>query len=117
MGMAKEMDTIERRDCRRIQFREPVQYQYKDPSQFGGWLACDISEGGIKVNMNDFVPLDTEISLQVPLANGKTIDCLGRVVWVQKLPFSDYYQAGLKFEVVDSIVEVQNDLHQYIESF
>ena len=115
--MEQEMDASERRNCRRVQFREPVQYQYKDPSQFGGWLACDISESGIKVNINDFVPLDAEFTLQVPLANGKIIDCLGRVVWVQKLPFSDCYHAGLKFEAVDSIAEVQNDLHQYIQSF
>jgi hypothetical protein len=106
----------ERRNCQRIKFAEPVQYQFKDPNLFGGSLACDISESGIRMNMNEYVALNTELTLHVQLPKGKVIDCIGRVVWTRKLPFMDRYQAGLELSGTEAVFDSKKEIHQYIES-
>ena len=94
------LDTIkeERRIFNRVECRKPVGFRLKDPSIFGGCLSSDISEGGIKVNLNEFVPLDTEFILEVKIATQEIVDCVARVVWIEKLAFMDRYQAGLEFK-------------------
>ena len=45
----------------------------------------------------EFIPLDTEILLQVQLPTGRTTEVQACVKWVQKYPHMDRYQAGLEF--------------------
>lgn len=90
-------NTEEKRLFRRVSCSQPVHFQFKDPSRFGGCLSRDLSEGGIQINLNDFVPLGTELILQIQLAPEKAVECVGRVVWVRGLPLMDRYQAGLEF--------------------
>ena len=109
-----ETNIYERRRFPRFPFREPIQYQLKNSHRFGGCLAGDISEGGIRVNFNDFIPLDTHIIVQVFLTMGRMVECIGRVVWVQKLPFSDRYQAGLEFIDSDSSAEAKKEIRHFV---
>ena len=111
-----EQTNIERRRHKRVAFREPVQYHLPIQSNHGGCLAADISEGGIRINFNDFVPLDSEMIFQVFLSATKAVRCVGRVMWVQKLPFSDRYQAGLKFSDDDATTDSNGKLRQFIGS-
>ena len=87
----------EKRLFRRVSCSQPVHFQFKDPAQFGGCLSRDLSEGGIQITSNDFVPLGSELVLQIQLATEKAVECVGRVVWVRGLPLMDRYQAGLEF--------------------
>ncbi len=87
----------EKRLFRRVSCGQPVHFQSKDPAQFGGCLSRDLSEGGIQINLNDFIPLGTELNLQIQLAPERAVECVGRVVWVRGLPLMDRYQAGLEF--------------------
>ena len=111
-----EETKMERRRSKRVTFREPVQYQFTTQSAYGGCLASDISEGGIKINFNNFVPLGAEMAFQIFVNSIKMVKCVGRVVWVQKFPFSDRYQVGLKFEDSDSMTDSRKELRQLIES-
>ena len=89
---------INRRKFNRTLLNESVRYQFKDPAQFGGSKACDISDGGIRININSFIPLNTELALEVQLPSKEVIKRVGKVVWVEKFRFSDRYQAGIEFE-------------------
>ena len=111
-----EQTGIDRRRHRRVEFREPVQYQLPSQNNYGGCLAADISAGGIRINFNDFVPLNAELVFQVFLNAVKSIRCVGRVVWVQKFPFSDRYQVGVQFRDDDATQESKKAIHQFIES-
>ena len=93
----EEVKTQDKRQFRRMIHSEPVQYQFKDPSQFGGCVSKDLSGGGVRILLNDFVPLNTELSLKIRLADGSIVECVGRVVWVEKSRFGETYQAGLDF--------------------
>ncbi|MDO8581168.1 MAG: PilZ domain-containing protein [Candidatus Omnitrophota bacterium] len=99
--MGESVESSDRRNNQRINFREPVQYQGKDLCFFGGTLSYDLSEGGIRLSLPDFIPLDTEIFLKIPLDREKVVDRTGRVVWVQKVLSMDRYQAGIRFERLD----------------
>ena len=95
----------------RFAHAEPVQFQFKDPNQFGGCLSRDLSEGGIRIRLNDFVPLETELMLKIRLADGNTVECSGRVVWIEKARFGEYYHAGLEFAGNESAKSLQKIIH------
>jgi len=109
-----ETPDSERRIAKRIILTEPVRYQLKDPRHFGGGLSCDISEGGVRITLSEFVPLGSEFSLQINLANGRMIEGLARVVWIQKSSIMDRYEAGLEF--LDPS-ESNSEISRYIESY
>ncbi len=107
---------VEKRRFRRVRFSEPVHYQLKETSRFGGCLSLDISEGGMKINFDDFIPLNTEIALQLKLTGiPRIIDLLGKVVWLQQVPFSERYHVGLRFEQSDHVSH--EEIREYIRSY
>ena len=111
----EENPRVEKRKTIRAKFSDAINYQFKDTNDFGGCLAYDISEGGIKIAFNDFVPVNTEMILQMKLRNiPKVIDVTGRVVWAQRIPFSDRYQVGLQFTKTDPIS--QGEIRSYVRS-
>ena len=112
---AGEIKTVERRRYNRIEFRQAIQFQSKDPALGGGSLSCDLSEGGVRVDMYDFVPLDAELTLQIRLAVEKVIKYIGRVVWIRKFPFADRYQVGLEFSRDETFLAAKRQLHEFIE--
>ncbi len=109
----------EKRRNQRVRFQEAVDFQIKDTPHVAGSLACDLSEGGIKINLNDFVPLNTEIDLTLFFNKEPNIITLsGKVVWIRQIPFSERYQLGLEFigNDPDSISESAKEVHRYIQS-
>ena len=74
-------------------------FSFKDPAIFGGCLSCDLSEGGVRVRVGRFIPLNTELSLKIRLANENIVECVGRVAWVEKIRFGDDYMVGLDISV------------------
>ena len=110
----EKIEGHERRRHKRLKFSESVQFQHRDPSQYGGCLSKDISEGGIRLNFSDFVPIDTELVLSVNLAKDKMIDCMGRVVWVERVPFSEQYHVGIEFTESDSLFDSRQEIHKMI---
>ena len=94
----EEKDRMEKRKFKRARFPEAVSYQLKDRNDFGGCLACDIGEDGMCLNFNDFVPIDTEVIIQIKLPqNSRVVDVTGRVIWLKQVPYSDRFQVGLQF--------------------
>ncbi len=108
-------DYGEKRKCTRIRFGEPIDFHVKDGSRYGSGLTRDLSEGGLKLTFNDFVALNTEFNLQFRLGNNEFVECLGRVVWIEKLPFAEQYQAGLEFIGEETKFNSQTRIHQFIQ--
>lgn len=87
----------EKRQFKRSLLKTPVQFFLKNESQSSGSTACDISTDGMRIRVFDFIPMDAELTLQVQLKNDRCVGLRGRIVWIQRIPFSEYYEAGLKF--------------------
>jgi hypothetical protein len=95
MGLVKESSPVynsnqrDKRNFERVHLAQPVRVQFKEPGQFSGTLSCDLSEGGIRLHMNEFIPIGTELILTIQLADDRIEECPCRVVWVQKNRFVD----------------------------
>ncbi len=100
----------------RQQFREAVQFQMKEPQQLGWCLGCDISEGGLRIHFENFVPLNTEMIVWVKLPSGRILGLSGRVVWANQIPHSDYYHLGLKFTENQPSEATKQEFQRYFQS-
>jgi len=112
--LVEEYNESEKRNFLRFRLAQPVRVQFKDPAQFSGSLSCDLSEGGVRLQMNDFIPLGTELTLTIQLEDDRIVECPCRVVWVQKNRFADRYQAGLEFVETDSMPDSQRRIHTFL---
>ena len=109
MMESEEISSTEKRAFLRIPFREPVQYQLKGMDRWQGCLSYDIAEGGIRINVDDFIPLHKEVRIQVKLKN-TVVDLTGYVSWMQQIPYGERYQVGLKFGENQLGLNLENDL-------
>ena len=109
------MEPAEKRRYSRIELRQPVQFQSTNYALERGSLSCDLSEGGVRVDTYDFLPLGTELTLHIRLAVEKIVEYVGRVVWVRKFPFADRYQVGLEFSGDKTFLAAKRQLHEFIE--
>lgn len=108
--------TAEKRKFDRYNHKEPVEILFKGRGVPAGSLSGDLSGGGVRVFINDFMPLNEEVALQVKLADGRVIECGARVVWIRKNRFNDSYQAGLEFTGDRSVVNVQRMISGYLQT-
>lgn len=110
------LETSNRRIFKRFDLKEPVQIRFKDAEFSSGCLGFDVSEGGVKFMHNDFIPLDQELNLEITLRNHQVVQCTGHVVWVQKMPHSHRYQAGVKFNDDSLLYEAKSRIHNLFEN-
>ena len=109
-----ESGVDEKRNFQRVNRAQPVQIQFKDPKKFRSSLSCDLSEGGIRIHSDNFIPLNTELTLSIQLTDEGIVECPCRVAWVRKNRFSDSYQAGLEFIEADSILDSRRKIHGFL---
>ena len=106
----------EKRKFKRIDFREPVQILVENNGKNMGCLAQDLSEGGIKVSSFEFIPVNCDIQLQAKLSSENFLDLKGKVIWIQKLPFSDRFQIGFEFREDYSFPKYREEIRRFIQS-
>jgi len=90
----------EKRRHPRLDSRIPISYRKleTDAAQFKGSLMQDISESGARMTINEFLPLNSKLSLQIHLVSGRnSAQGSGRVAWVRKTAFGEQYHVGVEF--------------------
>ncbi len=108
------MEIPEKRQSRRLKVSLPVTLQSLGPNKyFGETITKDISATGLRINMDSFFSPHSNflVRLRIPEVN-KVIEAMTRVVWSQRVTYSDKYQAGLQFYEINSIFK--NWLEEYI---
>jgi len=89
-----------------MEFRAPVQFYFLEgagqprahPGTAAGAVSCDLGEGGIRMHVNDFIACNKNLAVNFELGPEKNIGITGRVVWAQRIPHSESYHIGVKFE-------------------
>lgn len=104
----------ERRLAKRITFKEAVRYELIDPAHFGGTVAYDLSESGLRLRLTEFLPLNTEIILNITLRTGQVVECRGRIKWISQIPYSEQYQAGVEFADPEIILEEKKKIRRLV---
>ena len=98
-----------RRQFPRFEFDKPVQYHPKQGVDSKGALAHDISMGGIKITVHEFMPLGSVLELGIYVAElGRNVAVKGKVVWIRENIYSERFDIGLEFiqdEQAASLIE------------
>jgi|GEM_PF-955850 len=114
------MMEAERRKAKRVEFRQPIQYRSRESEQLQGSLGYDLSEGGLRLQTESFIPLKKPLSIHMELGSGQSVEMDGHVVWVQLVPHAERYHVGLSFEDVKAVADPNTNskkiIHQYIKS-
>jgi c-di-GMP-binding flagellar brake protein YcgR len=111
--MVGQDDMEERRKHSRLPFRIPMRYRRIETQlkEFKGSLMKDISVGGAKMTIFEFLPLNLKLATEIPLFSGlRPVRGSGRVAWVNKIAYGDQYEVGIEFTSVD-----EEDLTQILE--
>ncbi len=92
-----------RRNFIRENIHTPIRYGMKSTNNFGATLTKDISEGGVRIILDNFLALNTEVKLNLSLPEiTRSISALGKISWSQNLPCSERYQFGVEFTQINS---------------
>jgi hypothetical protein len=82
----------------RFSLGEAVVYQRPTQSAPTGSLAANISLGGLKLSVAEFVPVGTVLKMQINFSNPpRTVVANGKVVWVKEVGYGERYEIGLEF--------------------
>ena len=95
---------VERRKYPRLNFHIPIRYRKigANAQEFKGSLIKDISEGGAKMTVYEFLPLNLRLAMEIPLVSGtRPVQGTCRVAWVNKTAFNEQYDVGLEFINLD----------------
>jgi len=96
---------MDKRQYPRFSFREPVGYQTTGEGLSFGALTDDISQGGVKIRVQEFIPLRTVLHMKIHMNDpARLVPVKGQVVWVREVPHSEVYDIGIRFlEIFQSI--------------
>ena len=87
-----------RRQYPRFQFDKPVSYRPNETESAKGALSRDISLGGIKMTVNEFVPFGSILEMGLDFPDlGKQVTVKGKVVWIRENPYSERFDIGIEF--------------------
>lgn len=115
LGVHGNDQVIEKRHFLRARYNDSVRFHFRDSGKSGGCVARDISEDGIRLDLEDFVPINSEMILQMKFHDSPVaMDIKGRVVWSQQVPYSDRYHVGFQF--VETNPPIKEGIRNYVKS-
>lgn len=97
---------MEKRQFPRFSFSQPVAYQDHEGYPEIGSLSADISQSGVRIRVNEFLPLRKILNFKLHLNNPtRVLSIKGQVMWVREVPQSESFDVGIRFlEILKKIV-------------
>ena len=106
-----------RRRYQRFPYYESVSLQRAQDFPLEGSLSEDISLSGLKLNISEFIPINTilEVKIHIP-TRASLVTVPAKVVWVRESPkCTDGWQIGIELiENQSSLLEIEN-LTRYLK--
>ena len=93
-------DPGERRRHVRLDSHIPMRYRKIEtkPQELKGSLMKNLSIGGVRMTIYEFLPLNSKLAMEIPLMfGGKPVQGACRVAWVKKIAFGEQYDVGVEF--------------------
>lgn len=88
----------EKRRHRRVTGDFPLKYRTLEDNPYSGGFTRNIAEGGVRFIGHRFIPLATNLTLNLSLpTTARRLNALGKVVWIRKVPTGERYEIGLEF--------------------
>lgn len=106
-------EILGKREFHRMRYPIPVRFG-GDTSHVRDTLMKDIGGGGIRLLSRDFLPIDSKIKVEFFLTPAsEALMAVGKVVWIQKLPYSYQHEVGVQF--LDISEENRKRIRQFVE--
>ncbi|MCX5697186.1 MAG: PilZ domain-containing protein [Candidatus Omnitrophica bacterium] len=90
----------DKRRCSRLPCRLELRYQPRGAGDFNNALSDDISVQGMSFVNDRFIALNTCVGLEINIFS-TMLTPVGRVAWVNRLPYSHRYRVGVEFIEMD----------------
>lgn len=89
---------IERRRYVRIPESSQISYEVMPNTKTKDYITKDISQGGIRFLVHEFIPKDSLLKIRLNLEKITfSFEAVGRLVWTRELPRSDKCEIGVEF--------------------
>ncbi len=92
----------EKRNFKRVDLNTPVRYQIRGTPDYGNTLTDNISEAGLAMNIDSFIPPSTPVMMEVNILN-RVLHPLGIARWCQPIPHSSGNRMGIEFVEFDPL--------------
>lgn len=106
--------TQEKRKFVRVPGRLQISYEVVSCQKTGEYLTKDISQGGVRFLVHDFIPQGS--CLKIKLALDPCLSCEGlvKVAWIRENTYSEEYEIGVEF--ISMPEDAQWHLIEYIKA-
>ncbi len=104
----------ERRSCIRVECELSTSYRDLDsesPARIECGVVKNISRSGIKIRLDEFVPIQNRLFVYLHLPSSQTLELQVRPAWVVELPHLDKFEVGAQF------VDMSDEQERAIENF
>ena len=89
--------------------------EHLPPKKINWYLSKDISKSGIRIQTNIFLPVNTQLKIEITLKDPpQMITAFAKVIWIKRFSTNDFCEAGLKF--FNTSNEMMQQLEDYISS-
>ena len=97
MEMKNRTLLLGRREFPRLSSHIPVRFGGEE-NRSQDSLTKDLGGGGVRLVSREFLPVDSKVKLEFFLTPAsEALKAVGKVVWIQKLPYSYQHDVGIQF--------------------
>ena len=80
----------------------------QSPNRVLQLISEDLSEGGARLSSPEFLPVDSRVLMDLdPPRPDEPIRAMGRVVWVERVPYAAQWRVGLEFDELSQSTRAQ----------
>lgn len=104
----------ERRRFVRVPEKLQILYEVISCKKIGEYLTRDISQGGVRFLVHDFIPLGSCLKIKLALDAYLSCEALVKIAWIRENPYSQGYEIGVEF--ISMPQEAQDYLIGYLKT-
>ena len=105
----------DKRKFNRILESAEITYRSLSKVKTKGTLSKDISKGGLKFIVREFIPKDSMLKIKINLKKiPLSFETTGKVKWIRRIPNSERFDIGVEFVEIARSVLIH--LEQYIQT-
>ncbi len=90
----------ERRRFVRIPEKLQILYEVVSGHKIGEYLTRDISQGGVRFLVHDFIPQGSCLRIKLALEPCFSCETVAKVAWIRENTFSEEYEIGVEFVTI-----------------
>ncbi|MDD5108998.1 MAG: PilZ domain-containing protein [Candidatus Omnitrophica bacterium] len=104
----------ERRKFIRVSEKLQIMYEIVSSKKIGEYITKNISQGGVKFLVHDFIPQGSCLRIKLVLEPYLSCEALVKIAWIRENHFTEEYEVGVEFISMPRVA--QEELIEYIKT-